>query len=186
GYFGAVGIPLLRGRVFGPQDRAGSERVVVIDEFLARERFGDRDPIGQFIGNPGEGGATDDWWRIVGVVGTVKTRRLDEAVTKETIYWPIAQAPAATATMVVKSARDAESMTRDLRTALQSVDPMQAVFNIATLDARIEDSLGIRRAPLVLVAAFAVIALLLAAIGLYGVLAFVVGRRSGEIGLRIA
>src|SRR5690606_26924605 len=117
---------------------------------------------------------------------TVKTRRLDEAVTKETIYWPIAQAPAATATMVVKSARDAESMTRDLRTALQSVDPMQAVFNIATLDARIEDSLGIRRAPLVLVAAFAVIALLLAAIGLYGVLAFVVGRRSGEIGLRIA
>lgn len=186
GYFGAVGIPLLRGRVFGPEDRAGSERVVVIDEFLARERFGDRDPIGQFIGNPGEGGATDDWWRIVGVVGTVKANRLDEAVTKETIYWPIAQAPAATATMVVKSARDAESIARELRVALQSVDPMQAVFNVATLDARIDDSLGIRRAPLVLVAAFAVIALLLAAIGLYGVLAFVVGRRSGEIGLRIA
>jgi predicted permease len=186
GYFKTVGIPLLKGRVFGPQDRADSEQVVVIDEFLARERFGDRDPIGQFIGNPGENGSPGDWWRIIGVVGTVKTQRLDQAVTKETIYWPISQAPVETATLVVKSARDAESMARELRAALQSVDPMQAVFNVATLDARIDDSLGIRRAPLVLVAAFAVIALLLAAIGLYGVLAFVVGRRSGEIGLRIA
>lgn len=185
-YFRTVGIPLLKGRVFGPQDRADSEHVVVIDEFLARERFGDRDPIGQYVGNPGEDGSPDDWWRVIGVVGTVKTQRLDQAVTKETIYWPIAQAPVETATMVVKSARDAESMANELRGALQSVDPMQAVFNVATLDARIDDSLGIRRAPLVLVAAFAVIALLLAAIGLYGVLAFVVGRRSGEIGLRIA
>lgn len=159
---------------------------MVIDEFLARERFGDRDPIGQFVGNPAQGDSPDDWWRVVGVVGTVKTNRLDQDVTKETIYWPVSQAPVATATMVVKSARDAESMARELRNALQSVDPMQAVYNVATLDARIDDSLGIRRAPLVLVAAFAVIALLLAAIGLYGVLAFVVGRRSGEIGLRIA
>ena len=186
GYFKTVGIPLLKGRVFGPQDRADSEHVVVIDEFLARERFGDRDPIGQYVGNPGENGEPGDWWRVIGVVGTVKTNRLDQAVSKETIYWPITQSPVETATMVVKSARDAESMTRELRATLQSVDPMQAVFNVATLDARINDSLGIRRAPLVLVAAFAVIALLLAAIGLYGVLAFVVGRRSGEIGLRIA
>ncbi len=186
GYFQTVGIPLLKGRVFGPQDRADSEHVVVIDEFLARERFGDRDPIGQFVGNPGQDGAPDDWWRVIGVVGTVKTNRLDQDVTKETIYWPVSQAPVATATMVVKSARDAASITNELRNALQSVDPMQAVYNVATLDARIDDSLGIRRAPLVLVAAFAVIALLLAAIGLYGVLAFVVGRRSGEIGLRIA
>ncbi|MBC7778752.1 MAG: FtsX-like permease family protein, partial [Proteobacteria bacterium] len=81
---------------------------------------------------------------------------------------------------------DAQALTTQLRSVLQSIDPGLAAFNIATLDARIDDSLGIRRAPLVLVGTFAAIALLLAAIGLYAVLAFVVGRRIGEIGLRIA
>lgn len=184
GYFDTVQIPLLKGRVFGAQDRLDSEPVVIIDELLARKQFGDRDPIGQYMSN--NNAADTTWWRIIGVVGTVKTNSLDQKVEKETMYRPIAQFPQELATLVVRSPQDAQALTTQLRSVLQSADPGLAAFNIATLDSRIDDSLGIRRAPLVLVTTFAVIALLLAAIGLYAVLAFVVGRRVGEIGLRIA
>ncbi len=184
GYFNTVQISLLKGRVFNTQDRLDSEPVVIIDEYLANKQFAGGDPIGQFISNSDAADAV--WWRIIGVVGTVKTNRLDQTVEKETIYRPIAQFPQNLATLVLRSPQDAQALTEQLRSVLQSVDPGLAAFNIATLNSRIDDSLGIRRAPLVLVGTFALIALLLAAIGLYAVLAFLVGRRISEIGLRIA
>lgn len=184
GYFETVQIPLLKGRVFSAQDRLDSEPVVVIDEYLANKQFAGREPVGQYISNSNDTDAV--WMRVIGVVGTVKTNRLDQNVEKETIYRPIAQFPQGLATLVVRSPQDPQAVTEQLRSALQSIDPGLAAFNLATLSSRIDDSLGIRRAPLVLVATFAVIALLLAAIGLYAVLAFLVGRRISEIGLRIA
>ena len=100
--------------------RRCTEPVVIIDEYLANKQFAGRDPIGRFISQSNDDDAV--WWRVIGVVGTVKTNRLDQTVEKETIYRPIAQFPQGLATLVVRSPQDAQALTEQLRSVLQSVD----------------------------------------------------------------
>ena len=182
-YFRAMQIPLVKGRVFGELDGPDSPRVVVVDEYLVNRYFKDKDPIGQQItgGGPGSTPST-----IVGVVGTINSIDLGEPVAKERIYYPMTQTPVRSLALVIKSGIDPQSLAGPLRAAVQAVDPQQPLADVRTLDQWIGRSLQTRRVPTLLLAVFGSVALLLAGIGIYGVLAFAVTQRVREFAIRQA
>jgi len=183
-YFQALGISVLRGRAFTEQDGADTAGSVIVDRVLAERYWPGQDPIGRrILGGDGPG---EKPWTIVGVVATVKNQSLETTMKKETLYYPLAQAPESTAVLVLKTNVEPSSLITPLRTALAAIDPEQPLSDIKTLNARIDDSLVARRAPMLLLSLFSGIALLLAALGVYGVLAFSVAQRASEFGIRVA
>jgi predicted lysophospholipase L1 biosynthesis ABC-type transport system permease subunit len=159
--------------------------VVVIDRVLADRYWPGQDPLGKRISR---GGSDDNptMWTIIGVVAPVKVAGLDEDVKKETLYYPFAQTTRVNLILVMKTAGDPTALAGGVREAVRSADPEQPVFDIRTMQQRMDEVAQSRRAPMLLLSLFSGVALLLAVLGVYGVLAFSVAQRTSEFGVRIA
>jgi predicted permease len=180
-YFRAMGIPLLDGRVFGPQDTPDAPRVAIVDGLFVERRFDGRSPIGRQLNFGSERNYT-----IVGVVGTVNGSDLAKPVPEEHIYLSAQQLPLAAMTLVARSSMDPMAIARPIRDAVRAIDPEQPIARMRTMRDWLGSSLATRRAPMLLVVVFGGVALVLAAVGIYGVLAFAVAQRVREFGIRQA
>jgi putative ABC transport system permease protein len=193
-YFHVVGLPLLRGRLFNDQDIEGTPEVAVINQAAARTYWPNQDPVGKrlrlrslSVGNNREilNSARPDWTMIIGVIADARTESLAEPVIPE-IYRSVYQHASKDLVIFLRGQLDPGAIPAQVREQIQSIDPDLPVFHAETLDEVLSDSLSVRRFSMEMVAFFAATALLLAGLGIYGTISYVVNEQRREIAIRLA